>query len=72
MDLITKEVEKYESNYERLKNINLILSNNNINIKNNNNHHQKSRNVIYVHNKDLENEKERSLKNELNSRNFGV
>ena len=80
LDLITKEVEKYESNYERLKNetkirnknVNLILSNNNIIIKKNNNHHQKSRNVIYVHNKDLENEKERSLKNELNSRNFRI
>ena len=80
LDLITKEVEKYESNYERLKNetkirnknVNLILSNNNIIIKKNNNNHQKSRNVIYVHNKDLENEKERSLKNELNSRNFRI
>ena len=79
LDLITKEVEKYESNYERLKNetkirnknVSLILSNNNINIKNNNNH-QKSRNVIYVHNKDLENEKERSLKNELKSHNFRI
>ena len=47
MDLITKEVEKYESNYERLKNetkirnknVNLILSNNNIIIKKNNNNH---------------------------------
>ena len=80
LDLINKEVEKYESNYERLKNetkirnknVNLILSNNNIIIKNNNNNHKKSRNVVYVHNKDLENEKERSLKNELNSRNFRI
>ena len=83
LDLINKEVEKYESNYERLKNetkirnknVNLILSNNNIIIKNNNNNnnnHKRSRNVVYVHNKDLENEKERSLKNELNSRNFRI
>ena len=84
LDVINKEVEKYEHNYERLKketkrrktNVIKILSSNYFEFKNNPNFFKYNssfnfigKNITFFNDKDLENEKERNLKNELNNCN---
>ena len=84
LDAINKEVEKYEDNYERLKketkrrnkNVIKILSSNYFEFKNNPNFFKYNnsfncigKNITFFNDKDLENEKERNLKNELNNCN---
>ena len=84
LDAINKEVEKYEHNYERLKketkrrnkNVIKILSSNYFEFKNNPNFFKYNnsfncigKNITFFNDKDLENEKERNLKNELNNCN---
>lgn len=86
LDMINKEYEKYQSNYERLKEetkrrnktVSQILSTNIFSLKNNKNYSrysnscQSNRNTINVHPKDLENENERNLKTELNNYNYMI
>ena len=86
LDIINKEVEKYELNYERLKketkrrnnNVIRILSSNYFEIKNNpkimkySNSCNGTKYISYFDNKYLENEKERNLKNELNNYNSKI
>ena len=86
LNIINKEVEIYQHNYERLKNetkrrnknVKHILSCNflkfkkNPNLERNFNNFNNYRNIVYVHNKDLQNEKERNLKIELNSFNYKI
>ena len=82
LDIINKEVEQYQHNYERLKketkrrnkNVIKILSSNYFEIRNNpifwkynNSCNGIGKNIIFFDNKDLENEKQRNLKNELNN-----
>ena len=86
LDMINKEFEKYQSNYERLKEktkrrnktVSQILSTNIFLFKNNQNYSrysnscQSNRNTLYVQHKDLENENERNLKTELNNNNYMI
>ena len=86
LDMINKEFEKYQSNYERLKEetkrrnktVSQILSTNIFSFKNNQNYSRYSyscpsnRNTLYVHHNDLENENERNLKTELNNYNYMI
>ena len=86
LDMINKEFEKYQSNYERLKEetkrrnktVSQILSTNIFSFKNNKNYSrysnscQSNRKTIYVNHKDLENENERNLKTELNNYNYMI
>jgi hypothetical protein len=86
LDMINKEFEKYQSNYERLKEetkrrnktVSQILSTNIFRFKHNQNYSrysnscQSNRNTLYVQHKDLENENERNLKTELNNYNYMI
>ena len=85
LELINKEVEKYEQNYERLKNetkrrnknVIRILSSNYFEFKKYqnfkyNNSCQNDKKITFFDNNDLENEKERNLKLELNSFNYKI
>ena len=88
LEIINKEVEKYEQNYERLKNetkrrnknVIRILSCNYFEFKKNqnflkykyNNSCQNNKKITFFDNNDLENEKERNLKLELNNFNYKI